>query len=432
MGFFSGQDYIVIDGQKKLTNNKPPLEFTSPKTVAIPLKNISYEDFTVHVEVGDYVKIGTKLATGNDHLKLPLFCSVSGTVTAIEKRDHVSLRKTNHIVIENDFKDEKETLFEASSDILSLEGTKIKDYMKEAGVLGLGGSGVPTFTKFRNTKNVNTILINGVESEVYITADEHNMTTSPNFLIQGAAAIMKASEVKETKIVITEDKSELLTNLKELSKDYSGIEIVTVPNEYPIGAEVKLIKRLFNKTYKIMPLEVGIVSLNASTVIEFAKTLSTGLPLYERVITLSGSGFASPQNVKVRVGTVLSDILPEMGGYVSGVPKNARLVHGGPLRGNSIISDNVSVTPITNGFTCIANAENEEVACSRCSACVYYCPEGLQPIQILRANKVKDKDTLKKLGADKCIECGICSFVCPSFINVTEGAIKGKQLALEK
>jgi len=431
VGFFSGQNCIKLDMQKTLTNSKPVSEYT-PKLVAIPLKNMAFEDFTTHVNVGDVVKIGTKLATGNDHNKLPLFSSVSGTVTAIEKRDHISLKKTNHIIIENDFKDEKELLFDPVEDILSFTGDEIKKHMKDAGVLGLSGSGTPTFTKFRNTKNVTSILINAIEDEQFITADEYNITTYPALLAKGALTLLKAADAKECVIVIRESNKEGFEKLSAILGDFQEIKITKMPDIYPMGFERTLIKKIWDKTFKVLPIEAGVISTNVSTVIEFARTLTNALPLYERVITLAGDGFINQQNVKVRIGTILSDIVAEMGGYAAGVPKNARLVHGGPLRGSAVITDNLSVTPVTNGFVCIANAEHEQSPCSRCGACIRHCPAGLQPIQIIGAFKLKNKETLKQLGADKCIECGVCSFVCSSFIDVSDNAKKAKAFTLQK
>lgn len=431
MALTSDRSYIKIDGQKELTLNRSLLEYTNPTTVAIPLKNLDFEDFAINVEVGDYVKIGTKLAIGNDHNKLPLFSSVSGTVTAIEKRDHIALKKANHIIIENDFKNETELLFEPK-EIEAYTDAEIKEHMRSAGVLGLSGSGVPTFTKFRNTKNVTAILVNAIESEPLITADQYNISTNPELLIKGCLAIMKAADAKECTIVLTEDQNSLYENIVSLSKNYQGIIVKQLPYTYPIGFERYLIEILFQKKFKITPVEVGIISLNSSTIIEFAKTLITGLPLYERVITLAGNGYVNSQNVKVRIGTILKDIISEIGGLVPNIPKTARLVHGGPLRGGAVISDNLSVTPITNGFTCIFNEDDVTIACSRCGDCIASCPEDLQPIQIVRAFKRKDKDILKLYGADKCIECGICSYVCPSFIDVTDGAKRAKAFTLQK
>jgi len=432
VGFFNKLKHMKLDGQKELTINKDVVDYTRPKKIAIPIKHLALEDFTVHVKEGDYVKIGTKLATGNDHIKLPLFSSVSGTVATTEKRDHVSLRKSSHIIIENDFKDEKELLFEPKEDSLLFSDTEIKDHMKNAGILGLGGSGTPTFTKFRNTKNVTSILINGVEDEPFISADEYNMGKFPELLIKGAVTLMKAADAEECVIVVKKSKKAIYEEILLFSKEYRGVKVITVPDIYPMGSERSLIKRIWGKTYKTIPIEAGVISLNVSTVIEAARTFASGLPLYERVITLAGNGFAQSTNVKVRVGTILSDVISEIGGYATDLPKTARLIHGGPMMGTPIITDDLSVTSASNGFVCIVGNDEPEAPCSRCGACTNHCPQGLQPMQIARYFKLKDKTALKSLGAGNCIECGLCSFVCPSFINVADSCKKGKVLALQK
>ena len=431
MHFYSGERYLKVDGHKQITMDKPVFEYTKPKTVAIPLKNAGYEDFEVHVAVGATVKIGTLLATGKDHNKLPLFSSVSGTVTAIEKRDHIGLKKTDHIIIENNQLDDKELLFEPATDLLALADTDIKERLKTAGSLGLGGLGVPAFTKFRNTKNVDTLLINGTESETHVTADERNMTDNPELLVEGAKALLKAADASTCFIVVNETKVSLINKLNDLTAG-SPIEIKTMPNAYPTGFEKNLIKHFFDKTYKMMPLEVGIISMNVSTVIEFARTLKTGLPLYERTITLGGEGLKDPQNVRVRIGTQLAEIVTAIGGYSEGVSKEtARLAHGGPMRGEAVITDTLSVTPVTNAFT-VHFSGPEASPCSRCGDCIRHCPMDLQPIQIARAFRLKEKQTLLDLAADQCIECGVCSYVCSSHIDVADLAKKGRALAVQK
>ncbi|MCL1924117.1 MAG: hypothetical protein FWF50_00870, partial [Defluviitaleaceae bacterium] len=167
MGFFSGKSFVPIEGRKDLSNTKPIKEFLNPNTVAIPLRTMDSEAFEALVSVGDKVKIGTKIGQRIDHFSVPLFSSISGTVIAIEKRDHASLKKADHIVIENDFKEEVEPLFEGGN-LDSLSPEDVKARIKDLGVIGLGGAGFPTYIKFGNTADVKTLLINGVECEPYI------------------------------------------------------------------------------------------------------------------------------------------------------------------------------------------------------------------------------------------------------------------------
>lgn len=432
MGFFSGNNYIIANGKKELTNEKPVFEYTSPKIIAIPLKNMGSEAFDVHVNVNDYVKIGTKIATRNDHFTLPIFSSVSGKVVAIEKRNHVSLKKTVHIVIENDFKEEKNQVFKSISDIHSISKEDITNYIKEYGVLGLGGAGFPTYVKYQDTKDISTVLINGVECEPYITADETIMKENANLLFEGTLLFMKACGASTGIIAIKKGKQVLFNTLLEYSKNYHNIQLKQVRDIYPMGWERMLIKEVLNKSYNKLPSEIGVIVDNSTTAIEFVRSIKTGLPMHQRIVTLSGDGINNPQNVKVKVGTLLNEVIEAIGGYNSQLPKNCRLVAGGPFMGKSIITDNLAITSSSNAFIVLIDAKTRESACLRCGACIDNCPVGLQPIQIVKAYKAKSSDMLKKLCSFKCIECGTCSFVCPSSIQVTEETRKAKAFSLSQ
>ncbi|MCL1990524.1 MAG: RnfABCDGE type electron transport complex subunit C [Defluviitaleaceae bacterium] len=431
MGFFSGKSSLMVDGKKGLTNQKAIETYTQPKVVAIPLKNRDSDNFEIHVEVGSKVKIGTVLAMRKDHLKVPCFSSVSGTVLAIEKKDHVSTRKTNHIVIENDFQDEKERYADPVEELSTLSVEEIKEKLQLSGVMGLGGTELPIYEKYRDVDEIETLLINGVECEPYLTSDEANMKTSATLLFDGIYLLMKAASAKKGILAITKGKKELYDALKPYENSYPNVEIKQMDDVYPMGWEKYLIRRLFKKTYDQTPAELGILCVNSSTVIEFARSVRSGLPLYERIVTLAGEGFVHQQNVKVRVGTLLADVVAAIGGYVEEVGfKTARLIHGGPLMGTSIITDDLAVTATTNGFLCLLESLKEESPCSRCGACIDHCPAGLQPVQMAQAVKNKDVGMLKTLAADACVGCGLCSFVCPSSINVTKSSIRAKSMVL--
>lgn len=433
MGFFIRKDYISVDGRKKQTNTKAPHDFTKPKTVAIPLKHMNFENFEVFVQVGDKVKIGTKLAERNDHFKMPIFATVSGTVTAIEKRDHVALRKVDHVVIENDFLDETDPHFTPIEHLSSLSEAELREKLQGEGVQGLGGAAFPTYAKFSDVDKIQEILINGVECEPYLTADEANMEYATEYLMSAANAIRIGAGAKKCVIAVKETKKTVIDAINKLMSKYQNIELRLVPDLYPMGWERRLIKEIYGKSYDKLPIEIGIVVLNSSTAIEFARTLKTGLPMYEKIVTIGGEGIAKPQNVRVRVGTILSDILTEIGGYNKDVNiKSARLVHGGPMMGESVITDNLSVTQTTGGFLCLYERDQPADPCSKCGTCVDHCPKGLQPVQIALALKAKSKDMLATLGATECIECGMCSYVCPSNIDVTDATSKAKKLMLTK
>lgn len=432
MGFFSGKSQIKVDGKKQLSNSKAVIEYLEPKSVAIPLKNMGSESFEIHVEIGDKVKIGTKIATRNDHFTVPVFSSVSGVVTAIEKKAHVSLKPTLHIVIENDFKEEKEQLFEGIADASLLEPSQITNYIKDLGVVGLGGSGFPTYIKYSKPEGIHTVLVNGIECEPYITADELSMKNNPTSLFEGVLIAMKAANAKNGIIAIKEGKPKLYELLSQTAKDYDNIEVKQVRDVYPMGWERLLVREVFGRDYDKLPSEIGVIVNNATTLIELANSLKSGLPLYERIVTLSGEGYKNPVNVKVKIGTQLSEIVEVCGGYVDQVPTNSRLIAGGAFMGGCIISDAVSVTSYSNAFTSLVNTEHVADPCLRCGKCIEFCPTGLQPVQIAKAHQAKDYDLLELLAAVKCIECGSCTYICPSSIQVTESTRQAKRFVLAK
>lgn len=432
MGFFSGKNHIKVDGKKQLSNEKTVVEYLSPQTIAIPLKNMGSEAFEIHVAVGDEVKIGTKLATRNDHFCVPVFSSVSGKVVAIEKRAHVSLKLTMHIVIENDFKEVKELLFDPIDDLASLSSDEISRYIKNLGVVGLGGSGFPTYIKYSNPQGIETVLVNGIECEPYITADEYSMKKHTKHLFDGVTLAMKASGASSGVIAIKHGKKQLFDILNDFASNYQNIKVLQVRDIYPMGWERLLVKEVFAKEYVQLPSEIGVVVNNATTLIELARSIKTGLPLVERIVTLSGEGFKNPVNVKVKVGTLLDEVITSIDGYMEQIPTNCRLIAGGPFMGGGIITDNVSITSYSNAFTALVNTEFNEMPCLRCGACVDHCPSGLQPVQIAKSHKAKDLELLDKLGAKKCIECGTCTYVCPSNIQVTESTRQAKRFVLSQ
>ena len=432
MGFFSGKGFVQIQSKKELTNTKQIKEFLNPETVALTM---GPDPFEILVAVGDKVKIGTKIAHREAPFYVPIFASVSGTVTAIELRDHPSLKKTNHVVIENDFKEEEEPLF-AGTDVSSLNTLspeEIKERLKQLGVVGLGGAGFPAYVKFSKTDGIEQIIVNGVECEPYITSDEMGMKESSHLLVNGLLALTRAAGAKKGVIAIKEGKPELLAKLKEHAS--GEIEVRTVPDVYPSGWEKFLVKNLTGKDYDRLPGEVGCIVMNSSTVIEFARSLTTGLPVHTRLVTISGEGVKDPSTVRIKIGTKLAEVIEKIGGYTDAVTKdskNSRLIAGGPLMGLPLTNDGVSIGTANNGFTSLPPTKRDELPCSRCGACVVNCPKGLQPIQILKAHKNKDTELLEKLGARECISCGICSFVCPSFIEVADAATRAKQSLLAK
>jgi len=185
---------------------------------------------------------------------------------------------------------------------------------------------------------------------------------------------------------------------------------------------------VLGKEYNRLPGEIGVLVSNTTTAITFAESVKTGLPMYKRFVTLSGDGFKNPQNINVRIGTMLSEVVAATGGYIDGVPTEfTRLIVGGSFMGNSFVTDEVAIFPICNAFLCLSGEGMLDVRpCMRCGRCIACCPSGLQPEQIAKATKEKDFDLLKILGVRKCMGCGSCTYVCPSHIDIADAVKKAK------
>ena len=427
MSFLTGPMHHHLEGHKDLTNHKEILRLEEPDVIWIPLNN-GAAPCTPLVNVGDEVKVGTKIAERNDHFYLPLFSPVSGTVTGIEKKMNSAMKMVDHMRIENDHKKTVEKPFEPF-DYEKATREELLDFVKNAGMLGLGGAGFPTYVKYLKPEGIKSFIINGVECEPYLTTDYRSMMDNLELLKTGVLAMFKLSKAERGCVAVKEDKVDLIAELK---KTFEGtpIEIRTVPDIYPAGWERTLVWLLEQKRYDRLPAEVGCIINNASTAIALANALLNGMPVTHKLVTVSGDGVADPHNVYVPVGTTAHDIVQACGGYTS---EDCMIIAGGPMMGSAIPNDTFVIGPANNGLTVLKHEPLDVVKCLRCGKCTEMCPSGLEPVRINNAEKVKDIETLKKLDTLSCIECGLCSYICPSKIDVTEGIRRAKRyLALAK
>lgn len=419
---------INLKGNKDLTLNTDPIELTDFEYVYIPLLNMGVTDFEILVKENEKVKVGQKIALSKGHFYLPIYSSVSGTVEKIEKMMSASLVYAQHIVIKND------NQFDRYEDIKKVDlntATKddIVDVIKESGLVGRGGSGFPTYVKYTSPAKIDTVLINGVECEPYITIDYVLMKKYSDQLIEGTRCLIKASGASKAIIAFKVGKEELKNLLIEKTKDYPEIEIVEVPDVYPMGWERTLIKEIFNKTYDKLPSEIGLIVNNSTTAISVARAMKGELK-YNKGVTLSGDGLASPRNVYVPIGAKVSDIVEKIGGYSDTINLDTKLIMGGPMMGKAVVSDEVAISTYTNAVNVLTQPTLRELPCLRCSRCLEYCPSGLQPCAIKDAERAQNDSILIKLSAQTCVECGLCSYICPSNIQVTDWTSKGKKRAL--
>jgi electron transport complex protein RnfC len=413
-----------LDGHKDLTDHRDIVRVDAGKFVYIPLMSMFSTNIEVLVNEGDKVKVGTLIARRVDGMTVPFFSSVSGTVVGKQTIMHAVLKPLEHLVIENDGKYEAEQPF-APIDYVKATRDELVDFMMNAGIVGCGGAGFPTYMKYKNPKGIKILIINAVECEPYITADYRMISDNIDDLVLGTKAMLKLSTAKEAWIAIKSPKKELIAKIRAAIAGLPNILVKEVPDVYPMGWERTLVWQLLKKRYDRLPSEIGAICNNATTAIAFAQALRTGMPITEKVITVSGTGILHPSNVSVPVGVKTSEIVAKLGGYAG---EEVLLIAGGPMMGKTIPSDQFVVTPYGNAITIMLPEKIDSVACLRCGRCNDTCPSGILPVRINNAEEAKDGDMIEKLHAEQCIECGLCTYVCPSKLDVAEGVRRAKRI----
>ena len=341
---------------------------------------------------------------------------------------HNSLRPQNHMVIECDFKQTRVQSF-APLDWQSATREECVDFVKNAGIVGLGGAGFPTYVKYMKPDGVDYVLINAVECEPYITADYRSVMDDAQDLVTGAKIMKKMAEAKTVYICIKESHPDLIEKVKSALTDAAGVEVYPVPDVYPMGWERVLVREVLHKEYGGLPAEAGAIIGNASSAIAIAKAFEKGEAITQKNLTVSGECVKDPHNVCVPVGMPVSEIIEACGGYTQ---DTVRLISGGPMMGKTIVNDMFVVDRAMNALTVLPAANDDAIACLRCGKCSDHCPSGLQPVRITAALKANDVDEMSKRGVMSCIECGMCTYICPSHIDVTENVRKAKRIVMLK
>ena len=422
--FFGG---IHPKYNKEMSKTTPEVKIIDPETVVIPMLQHIGAPCTPLVAVGDYVRKGQKIGDG-EGLCVPVHASVSGTVVAIEPRPHVRGGMVNAVVIDNDHKYESVTMPHATND------DEILHSIREAGIVGMGGAAFPGNVKALGAMgNVDTLIANGCECEPYITADDTLLRTAPEQVLEGMLILRSLLDPKRTVLAVEDNKTEAIEELKKLLPFYSDIELVILPTRYPQGSEKQLIQAVTGRQVPPgqLPVKVGCAVFNVSTFAAIYRAVDRGIPLTERIVTVSGEAIAEPQNFLVPIGTSFHDLIEIAGGLHD---KTERVISGGPMMGAAQSDLAVPVIKATNSILCLLKDENgaaENPVCLRCGKCVAVCPMRLQPLYMYRFTNAGRVDELKRLNLMDCMECGSCAFTCPGKLPLVETFRKGKQMVRE-
>jgi len=428
--FFGG---IHPKYNKEMSTGITSFQTVTPEKVVIMLHQHIGTPCTPLVNVGDKVLRGQKIGDG-EGMCVPVHSSVSGTVTAIEPRLHTNGREVMAIIIENDFQD---TTVEFKSNDLPLEeldADEILGAVREAGIVGMGGAAFPGNIKALSAMgNVDTLIANACECEPYITADDSLLRTKPEQVLEGMQILRQALQPSRVVLAVEDNKAEAIRKLEGMLKDYPGIELAVLPTRYPQGAEKQLIQALTGKEVPpaSLPVSVGCAVFNVSTFAAIYRAVRLGMPLTERIITISGEAIAQPQNFIVRIGTPFRDLIEVAGGLNE---KTERVISGGPMMGLAQKDLSVPVIKATNSILCLLKDQNgaaENPVCLRCGKCVAVCPMRLQPLYMYRFTNAENVSELERLNVLDCIECGSCAFTCPGKLPLVESFRKGKKLVRE-
>ncbi len=428
--FFGG---IHPKYNKEMSTTVTTFHSITPKQVVIPLQQHIGAPCQPLVQVGDHVLRGQKIGDG-EGLCVPVHASVSGTVVAIEPRPHTSGRLVNSIVIDNDYKDTTVELKGNDKPLKDLDADDILHAVREAGIVGMGGAAFPGNVKALSAMgNVNTLIANACECEPYITADDSLLRTEPEHVLEGMTLLRQVLKPERVVLAVEDNKTEAIDRINAVLKDYPGIELAVLPTRYPQGAEKQLIQALTGREVPPgqLPVSVNCAVFNVSTYAAIYRAVRLGVPLIQRIVTISGEAIAEPQNFIVRIGTPFHDLIEVAGGLHD---KTERVISGGPMMGVAQSDLSVPVLKATNSILCLLKDRNgaaENPVCLRCGKCVSVCPMRLQPLYMYRFTNAGRVGELQRLNILDCIECGSCAFTCPGKLPLVERFRKGKQMVRE-
>ena len=405
----------------KLTAGKKIETLALPKQAVFPLSQHIGAPAVPCVQKGDTVRVGTRIAEPGGFMSASIHSSVSGKVAKIDSIVDASGLRKPAIFIDVEGDEWEPSIDRTDTVILqnNMSREEILEKIKNSGIVGMGGACFPTHVKLSPPKDctIDTLIINAVECEPYLTADHRLILEHPDEIIVGVKIILKVLGIDRAVIGIEANKPDAIELMNSKLSMVSGIEVMPLKMKYPQGGEKQLIEAVTGRQVPpppALPANVGCVVQNVGTVFAIYEAIMKNKPLIERVVTVTGKNVKNPCNLKVRMGTPVSQLVE----YAGGMPDDTgKLISGGPMMGRPLLDDSAPVVKGTSGILMIPESEAarlEERNCIRCAKCVQACPMGLEPYLLATASESGDWERAEENWIMSCIECGCCQSTCPS------------------
>ena len=430
----------IHPSDNKSWSKSQPIEIAElPEEVAIPMIQHIGAPSTPIVKRGDKVLTGQLIGQATGFVSANIHSPISGTVTAVDALPNGQGQRRMMVVIKREGDEWVESI-DRSEELkreCTLTPAEIVAKVKDAGIVGLGGAQFPTHVKLSipDGQKANLLIINGVECEPYLTSDYRNMLERAEQILVGIEILMRATAVSRAVIGVEANKPDAVANLRKVIADggYKGIEVMALKTRYPQGGEKQLIAAVTGRQVApppALPISLGVVLCNVSTAIAVYEAVQKNKPLIERVVTITGKELKHTHNLLIRFGVPVHKLLELAGGLPDG---DVKILNGGPMMGRAIVDVSAPLIKGCSGITVISGAETprgEEWACIKCAKCVDACPMGLEPYLLSKVSKMQRWDIAEEHNAIDCIECGCCSYTCPSYLPLLDYIRIGKQTVM--
>lgn len=425
MGLFTFKGGIHPYDGKDISMNKAICDYLPKGDGVYPLSQHIGAPAVPIVKKGDRVLVGQKIAEAGGFVSADIHSGMSGVVKTIEPRMTVGGTKVNSIIVENDGLFEEADFTQNIRPLDQMYREDVKDAIKEAGIVGMGGAGFPTHVKLspKNEDDIDTIIVNGAECEPYLTSDYRRMLEVPEKIVTGLQIVINLFDNAKGIIAVEDNKPEAVKILSKMTESIPNITVNAVKTKYPQGAERQLIKantgREINSS--MLPADVGCIVHNIDTIVAIYNAIIEGRPLFERIVTVTGDAVMDTANFRVRLGTNMRELIDAVGGF--NIEDPGKIISGGPMMGKALFSLDVPVVKGSSALLCFREdivSEVEPSNCIRCGRCVEVCPGRVMPNKLANLAVHGQIEEFVKCDGMECCECGCCSYVCPAKRHLTQ------------